>query len=208
LHYKCKNCGSQDKLFALLVTPSEEVGTHGAVLKVGEFPQFGPPTPSRLIKLIGPDRELFLRGRRAEIHGLGIGAFAYYRRVVENQKGRILREITRVAETLGTSSENVERLKSAQTETQFTKAVEVVKDALPEVLLINGHNPLTLLHSALSGGLHDKREDECLDFARSVRIILGELSDRIGQALKDEAELKAAVSHLLQVSKKPSDPAN
>jgi len=46
-----------------------------------------------VITLIGPDREIFLRGRRAENQGLGIGAFAYYRRVVENQKGRIITQI-------------------------------------------------------------------------------------------------------------------
>jgi hypothetical protein len=37
-------------------------------------------------------------GRRAENQGMGIGAFAYYRRVVENQKNRIIAEIKRVAE--------------------------------------------------------------------------------------------------------------
>jgi hypothetical protein len=30
--------------------------------KIGELPIYGPPTPARLISLIGPDREIFLKG--------------------------------------------------------------------------------------------------------------------------------------------------
>ena len=51
-------------------------GTVGA-LKFGEFPAFGPPVPPRVLSLIGPDKDLFLKGRRSEIQGLGVGAFAY-----------------------------------------------------------------------------------------------------------------------------------
>ena len=60
----------------------------------GEYdPPFGPPTPARVITLIGPDKEYYLKGRRAENQGMGIGAFSYYRRVVENQKNRIIDEV-------------------------------------------------------------------------------------------------------------------
>jgi hypothetical protein len=83
--YVCKNCGESQKTFALAVAPHAN-RISGQVQKLGEFPPFGPPTPSRVMKLVGEDRELFLKGRRAELHGLGIGAFAYYRRVVEEQK--------------------------------------------------------------------------------------------------------------------------
>jgi hypothetical protein len=82
-------------------------------------------------------------------------------------------------------------------ETQFSKALESVKDALPQSLLINGHNPMTLLHSALSEGLHAQTDERCLEIAHAVRIVLGELADRLGQALKDEAELNTALSRLM-----------
>lgn len=36
---------------------------------------------------------------------MGIGAFAYYRRVVENQKDRIIAEVAEVAQLLGSSPE-------------------------------------------------------------------------------------------------------
>jgi len=88
IEYACRNCGGTFKTFALSVQRKASSNA-GEAFKYGEQPQFGPPTPARVISLIGPDRELFLQGRRAENQGFGIGSFAYYRRVVENQKGRI-----------------------------------------------------------------------------------------------------------------------
>ena len=94
--YFCRNCRMTTKTYALGVF-LEDKGSSGIVQKFGEVPAFGSDVPARVITLIGPDRDLFLSGRRAENRGLGIGAFAYYRRVVENQKGRIVEEMAKVA---------------------------------------------------------------------------------------------------------------
>ena len=63
-----------------------------------------------MLRLIQEDRELFLIGRRAETQGMGIGAFAYYRRVVEEQKTRIFDKIIDVAKKLGTKDEQIAQL--------------------------------------------------------------------------------------------------
>lgn len=200
LTYRCSNCQKTQKTFSLAV--ERDANAHsGRCYKFGELPSYGPPTPSRLIKLIGPDRETFLKGRRCENQGLGIGAFVYYRRVVENQKDRILDEIIKVSRRLSVPGEMITKLEAAKSETQFSKALASVKDAMPQVLLINGHNPLILLHAALSDGLHDKSDDHCLEIASSVRVVLAELSERLAQALKDEAELNTALSKLMGVKK-------
>ncbi|WP_316213892.1 hypothetical protein [Bradyrhizobium sp. SZCCHNR2032] len=88
-------------------------------------------------------------------------------------------------------------LEAAQAETQFSKSLDMVKDALPESLKIQGHNPLTLLHDNLSTGLHARTDKECLEIAASVRVVLAELAERITLALKDEAELSKALGKLL-----------
>jgi hypothetical protein len=199
LNYRCRNCKQSPKTFAIegIVLPKQG-GVHDAlVLKIGENPAFGPPTPSRVISMIGPDRDAFLKGRRAEIHGLGIGSFAYYRRVVENQKGKIIEQIAEIAARLGAKDEILTAFKKASKETQFSSAIEAVKDSIPQSLMIDGHNPLTLLHSALSEGIHAQTDEECLEIATSIRVVLSELADRISIALKDHAELKQAVSRLL-----------
>ncbi len=194
--YLCKNCGKTQRTFALAVLPDGTKNT-GRVIKLGEVPPFGPPTPSRVMKLVGEDRELFLKGRRAELRGLGIGAFAYYRRVVEEQKGRIIKEVGKVAAKIKPSRETADLFAKAEAETQFSTAIDMIKSAIPESLLIDGHNPLTLLHTALSEGLHAQSDEYCLELAASIRVVLTELAERISTALKEEATLKNAVSRLL-----------
>jgi hypothetical protein len=197
--YWCRNCQYSTKLFSLRIL--NPAGTKGTAMKHGELPFFGPPLPSRVISLVGPDRELFLRGRRCENQGLGIGAFAYYRRVVENQKGRLINEISKVATRLGASAQTIQAFERAGKETRFSRAIDDIKAAIPASLLIDTHNPLVLLHSALSEGIHAATEEDCLKWAMSIRVVLTELADRISIALKDDAELKQAISDLLRAGR-------
>jgi len=201
MHYLCRNCRRRRKVFSLSV--QRDVGSpSGTAFKFGEEPPFGVPVPARVITLIGPDKELFLRGRRCENQGLGIAAFAYYRRVVENQKGRIIREMGRVAGRLGAEAPVVALFEAAAAETQFSTAIDRVKAAIPPVLLAEGkYNPLTLLHSALSEGLHGLTDEENLELAQEIRVVITDLAERMTQALKDEDELKQAVSRLLNRKK-------
>jgi hypothetical protein len=146
--YRCKNCSANTKTFALWLKLGLD-RKNGDAYKYGEAPEFGPPTPSRVISLIGPQKDMFLKGRRSENQGLGIAAFAYYRRVIEGQKDRIFDEIIKVCRRLSVDKSAIDELIAAKNEPQFSKAVEAVKHGIPQALLINGHNPLTLLHSAL-----------------------------------------------------------
>ena len=120
--YMCSNCQVTTKTFSL-AAKREGCTNAGTCYKFGELPSYGPPTPSRLIKLIGPDRELFLMGRRCENQGLGIGAFVYYRRVVESQKNRILDEIIKVSSKLNVAADVISTLEAAKEETQFSRAL-------------------------------------------------------------------------------------
>jgi hypothetical protein len=146
--------------------------------------------------LVGPDRELFLKGRRAELRGLGIGAFAYYRRVLEQQKSRIIEEMRKVAARLEVPAAILKRFDEAVAESQFSTAVDKIKDAIPESLRIKNQNPLLLLHDAVSEGLHRKTDEECLELATSIRVVLTELAERISNALKDDQELKQALDRI------------
>jgi hypothetical protein len=205
LSYCCKNCDTTKKLYALTLSFIEAKPVKAT--KIGELPSFGPHTPARLISFIGPDRDNFLKGRRSESQGLGIGAFAYYRRIVESHKDRIFDELIRACKKTNAPLEVIKGLETAKKETQFTKAVESMKHGLPTVLLINGqHNPLTLLHSALSEALHDHTDEECLELAQNIRVVLTDLADRVSQALKEVSELDSAVAQLMKGDHKKKRP--
>jgi hypothetical protein len=196
--FVCVRCNSFGKTYAVKLSSNFLLHVNHEIVKIGEYPPFGSPTPSRLISLIGRDRELFIFGRRAENQGLGIGAFAYYRRIIENQKGRLIKKIAEVAKRLGAEKEILDLFDKAATETQFSRAIDDIKNVIPQSLLIRGHNPLLLLHSALSEGLHAKTDKECLELATNIRVVLTELAERISQALKDDTELKLALNNLLK----------
>ena len=196
LHYRCRNCRSTYKVFA--VHARHTTGDNAQITKIGEWPPFLPATPARVIKILGPDLDLYFRGRRAEAQGLGIGAFAYYRKVVDNQWRRLLEEIEKA--TLRTGGD-VHLIQDAKEEDQFSKAVALVKDAIPPAIRLDGgHNPLTLLYAAISHHLHSETDEKCLELARSVRLVLGHLAERLDLILKDKAELDEAVSRLLSDS--------
>jgi hypothetical protein len=196
--YVCRNCSSKQKLYALRYKVWLKDGIYVAMMfKYGELPNFGPPTPAKLTRLLGTDKELFLKGRRAENQGMGIAAFAYYRRVIESQKDAIFDEIIRVSKGISADQAIITRLENAKKQVQFSSAVEELGDGVPAQLLINGHNPLTLMHGALSEGLHAKTDDECLTLATDLRIVLADFVERMSQAMKDNAELHSAVSRLM-----------
>jgi hypothetical protein len=193
LTYSCRNCGNYSKTFSVAVRSKGNLICDG--YKFGELPSFGPPIPARVLRLIG---------RRCENQGLGIGAVTYYRRVVENQWSRLVDEIIKVAQATGAPQATIDVLSASRDQHQFTKGVKDLKPGVPPSLMINGHNPLLLLHNALSQGVHNLQDVECLSLATSVRVILVELAEKLGQALKDEKELTDAVSRLLQIQTEKS----
>lgn len=191
LVYLCQNCKQYQKIFSLRLDVEAKMAT-----KYGEIPNFGPPIPARAISLIGGDRELFLKGRRCELQGLGIAAFTYYRRVIEDQRNRIFDEIIRVLEGTDPTNAVIPEIKAAKNQQQFSASVDTIKHAWPASLLIHGHNPLRMLHSALSEGVHAMSDEDCLELATAIRTVLFEFSERLAQTLNDDAELAEAVKRL------------
>src|SRR5208282_4041466 len=59
--YTCRNCQNFQKIYAVAVKLDPK-DMSGIVQKFGEIPAFSPEVPGRVISLIGPDRDLFLKG--------------------------------------------------------------------------------------------------------------------------------------------------
>ena len=197
--YRCRDCQSSTKTFAVLIqndeSTFEDFGTV-EVMKLGEYPPFSAPISSRIQKLLSDsDLELYRKGVRAEAQGLGIGAATYFRRIVDEQWQRLVQEIRRAAERLGVEDLGV--YDDAMGETHFSKAVGMLKDAIPEKLLIlKGENPLTMLYKPLSQQLHGMTDEECLQQAADIRLVLTVLLENIAEVMKDQDELTAAAKRL------------
>jgi hypothetical protein len=197
VYYLCRNCGKSQKSFGIFWHLSRDQKT-GTIFKYGEVPQFGPPNPARLISLLRENKELYLKGRRAENQSMGIAAYAYYRRIIEAQKSQIFDAIIGVCKAYSAKPEIIADLEAAKAERQFVKAIEAVKHGLPEVLFVDGQNPLALLHDALSEGLHVQSDEECLELATDIRMVLGAFAERMGEALREQRDLTESVTRLMR----------
>jgi hypothetical protein len=223
LTYVCRNCGGSKKIYALLCCwnlkrkPKQAARHVGAIrvenlapvvkeenwqeaIKLGEWPPLGPIVPRKLLKLIESDRSLFDMGRRAEGQGMGIGAFAYYRRVVENQRAALFDKLISAAERLKVDAQIVEALRRDRDNWQFSQSLDSLKAVLPEQLKLQGQSPLTLLHNALSHNLHSESDETCLQAATDIRLVLTYLAEQLDSVLKDQTELEKAVGRLSRKS--------
>lgn len=205
LIFRCRDCQRHFRTYALSAAWRDDSSV-GIVFKYGERPPFIPVVPARLMRLLGTDWELFRKGLRSEAMGFGVGAFSYYRKAVERQKNRLIMQVRKVAERVHADPEMLAALDGALEERSFTKAMESLEGAVPEVLLVFEHNPLTLLHDVLSEPLHevniageagDTSDEDALELAASVRTILVELVNRMAEVTKDETTVKEALTKIL-----------
>jgi hypothetical protein len=200
--YDCTNCLECHQIFGLKSRwDIKRVATSGTCTKIYQEPQFGSPTPKRFYEVIGEDnRNHFLQARRAIARGLGIGAYAYYRRIVESAKFDLIGSLIKVAEATNAVPAQIELLKRAQSERQFSKAIDLLREvsAIPPSLLISGHNPLLLLHDSLSKGIHELDDSECLERVREAETLLFHIATEVQMVLADQSAVKAALTNILR----------
>lgn len=199
IRYTCRDCGQWGKTFALILSPNVAVkATVLTSIKLGEYPPFGSHLAKRLQDMLPEtDLKLYRKGLRVEREGQGIGAAAYFRRVVDNQWKALVKKLRDAAEKLGTPLEGLRIFEEALTQQQFSTAVDMLRDAIPaKLLILDGRNPLTLLYKPLSVQIHNLSDEQCLQQAADIRVVLNETFDNISRVLKDDETLKAAVSRL------------
>lgn len=208
LIYECRNCKEFKRHIAFVVVlcpPEPGQSATAEAIKLGEYPAFGSPVPARVRELAGVDGALLVQGWRAEESGFGLGAFAYYRRVVEDSKNRILDEVVRVMKREAAPTADIAVIERAKEEVQFQKALETAARVIPRSLYLSGHNPLNVLHTVLSEHIHARSDQECLASAAAIRLVLVELCERIRHVLRDRAELDQAVSKLLESNREATE---
>jgi hypothetical protein len=191
--YRCKNCDQGYKVFALMLAkPNDQL----LAMKLGEFPPYASEGSAALERFLGDTAlELYRQALRSMRQGLGIGAFAYMRRVFDDRWLALLEDMRRAAEGIGL--EDLSPFDAASKEASFDKAFEIVKDAVPERLFfLRGDNPLKLIHHGYSNGLHEKSDEQCLLIADDLRRLLARLVERIETVISEERELHESVKRL------------
>ena len=192
LEYICESCKDFKRHFYVYV--NEDVNEF---YKVGQYPEWEIKIDKNLEKTLHKHSSTFRKGLVCESQGYGIGAFSYYRRIAEEIIDELLDSISELIE-----EEQKEKYIAALKKTKSTRVtqekIELVKDLLPSILKPNGMNPLAVLHSELSEGLHALSDETCLENANHIKTILTFLINQIIQSKESAKVFTSSMKSLLE----------
>jgi len=183
MRYLCASCNSYRYTYFLEFgvdkTPREDSQTFtGWVRKIGQSPPWEIDIDKNLEKALGNDAELYKKGLTSESQSYGIGSYAYFRRITENIIDELLNSISGLIDE-NEKEQYLAALEKVKKTRVTEEKIELVQGLLPVSLQPNNINPLKALHSALSEGLHNKTDEECLELADTIKTILIYLLEEI-----------------------------
>lgn len=168
--YTCRNCG-KSKAFYLFVW--QVLKDFNVFVKVGQWPALTiEPSPS-LARVLSPeDSALYKKALTNANFGYGIGAVAYFRRVLENKINELLDLIVEAAQSEKLGTDEVQRIAQIKNSHRVEDKIHAASLILPAHLRPGGHNPLDKLYGPLSAGLHGESDDECLTIFTDAKFVL------------------------------------
>jgi hypothetical protein len=164
--YLCTHCQIFERVF-YIATDEESKW----LMKVGQYPAWEIHGNPLINKLLGKHADNYKKGLVCESQSYGIGAYGYYRRIIEETIDEMLDEISQLLVGDEHSIFSEALVKTKKTVVTQEK-IDLVKDLLPAILRPNGMNPLSVLHSSLSEGLHAASDEACLEQAVVIREVL------------------------------------
>jgi len=197
LDYRCASCNNFHRYF-LVKLDSE--GKYA--MKVGQDPQFDIDLEPVLAKALGPNAAYFKKGRICELHSYGIGAFGYYRRIVEDIIDDLLNSISSLIADDGERDKYLKALEEVKKMKVAERKIELVKDLLPATLRPGGMNPLSTLYEVLSEGLHAESDERCIKLAEEVREVLVFLVGRIENVKTADKRYVESMRRLIERKRK------
>jgi hypothetical protein len=183
MRYVCASCKSYRHYFyvefGLDSQPKSDAKTFtGWVRKVGQRPPWEIKINKSLEKALGTKSKTYKNGLICESQSYGIGAYAYFRRITEVVIDELLESINELIDEKS-QKEYVAALKKVKKTRVTEEKIKLVEDLLPSTLQPDGYNPLKALYSALSDGLHNKSDEDCLEKAEAIKEILIYLLEQI-----------------------------
>jgi hypothetical protein len=190
--YLCSHCQTFERVFYVAVDEKKQW-----LMKVGQFPAWEVLGNPLVEKLLGKHADHYKKGLVCESQSYGIGAYGYYRRIVEETIDELLNEISQllVGDELNRFSEALAKTK---TTVVTQEKIELVKDLLPTILRPDGMNPLSVLHSSLSEGLHASSDEACLEQAVIIREVLMFLVNQVAASKASAKSFTEGMRKLLE----------
>lgn len=177
--FTCVSCRKAHRQYLVEQVLDEE---NIRLQKYGELPRAKLNRNRELQKFLKDDLDNYEKGVVCLSHEYGVAAFAYFRRIVENNILQLLDLLQEDAESSGGSPEMLEAIDGLRKESPMSDRIKVANLALPNHLKPDGLNPLGRLYQVLSEGVHSMSDAECLSKAKvtseCLAFLVGELASR------------------------------
>ena len=155
--------------------------------KCGEWPSLSPRV-NRVIENTFPESaDLLKKGVVCLNEGYGLGAFAYFRQVLENHIETLLTVVEDYAKETDDKI-TVDKIANLRIRQPMSDKIAIAKDALPAILKVDGLNPLGTIYGCLSEDIHKGTDEECLGKAQAIYTSMVFILETLAQSRKIRLE--------------------
>jgi hypothetical protein len=207
--YSCRNCSAQYHYGNIQYYDFvwQENEASNIFVKVGQWPPLTIEPSPELAKALGSeDTELYKKGLIGFNFGHGIGAVAYFRRVLENKINALLDLIEEAARNAKVADEHLARIETVKKSHRVEEKIDIASGILPAHLKPGGHNPLDKLYGPLSAGLHGESDDDCLTIFSEARFVFEYLFRNLTESNEEARKYVLHLSAAPKVKKADGGP--
>ena len=191
--FTCVSCGKSKREYHV---EQKVDGETIRLQKYGERPRKRLARDPVLQRFLKDDLDNYEKAVACLSNGYGVGAFAYFRRVVENNINRLLDLVQEDAQSSGADTEVTAALTELRKNSPMNKKIKIANHALPEHLKLDGQNPLAKLYQVLSDGIHTLSEEKCLNKAKATSVCLAYLVSELASRKENRTRFKSTVGRL------------
>jgi hypothetical protein len=203
-YYTCRNCGVKKQYYQFIWQENKDFNIF---VKVGQWPPLAIEPSPELAKALGPeDAELYKKGLIEFNFGHGIGAVAYFRRVLENKINALLDLIAEAARNENVAAEKVAEIEAVKKSHRVEDRIDIASEILPAHLKPGGHNPLDKLYAPLSAGLHGESDDDCLTIFEEARFVFEYLFKNLTESNEEARKYVLRLSAPARIKETPQEP--
>lgn len=202
VRYVCRNCGKQLINYWIDWTENDGVFTF---IKAGQWPALTIEPSLVVTKALGEDdTSLYKKALINASISHGLGALAYFRRVIENKVNVLLDLVEEAAKAAQIHEDELKNIAEVKASKHVDVKIEYAAKILPTHLRPGGHNPLERLYGVASAGLHGESDSDCVGLFQEYRAAF----EFLVQNLTEQNEHAEAYVRQLSKGSKPQKANN
>jgi hypothetical protein len=186
-------------------TPPSRVYVLVKVTKIGQYPPPSVAVSKSLNQNLGSDlTALYRKALVTRNQGYGLAAVSYIRRVVEDKTNELIEVAAEFAEAHAIDPTTVAKMRAAANSEEYVTYEDKLKIAstvFPGRLLVGDINPLQVLYSLVSKGLHGLSESECVVVADATLEVFEHIFTKLKAEVIDSRAFEEKIKKMSQPGK-------